>query len=110
MTSFHLELSAQAVDMSPDAFESAFDAIADALYDCKGIDNADLAGDLSTQIAIFSMDVDAEDEVTALTIGLGAARTALHASGGATPGWEDNFAMLRQIIETAASSSERVPA
>jgi len=104
MTRFHAELSVQGIKMSPETFDEAFDAIADALYDCQGIENADLAGDSSTQIATFSMDVEHDDEIEAFRIAIGAVRTALHASGGATPNWEQNFSMLRHMIETRAGS------
>lgn len=107
MTKFHMELSVQGINTPPELFESAFDAMAEALYECQGIENADLAGDRSTQIATFSMDVDEEDEVAALTLGLSAVRTSLHASGGSTAGWENHFEMLRQTIETQAGMKVR---
>ena len=103
----HMELSAQGLNMSPAKFDECFDMIADALYDCAGIENADLSGDSSTQIATFSMDIEAKDEIEAFGIGLTAVRTALHVSGGSTPGWEKHFSLLRQSMETEAGAQAR---
>ncbi len=102
---FHMELSAQGLNMTAETFDAHFDSIADALYSCDGISNQDLAGDSSTQIATFAMDVDAEDEIAAFTVGMGAVRTALHVSGGSTPGWEKHFAMLRQTLQNESEDS-----
>ena len=103
MTIFHLELSAQAIDMTARVLDHAFDLIADALYDCVGIENADLSSDSSSQIVTFSMDVEGATAPDALIFGLGIVRTSLHASGGATPGWEKHFTLRTQTIEPQQS-------
>lgn len=108
MTRFHLELAAQGQNMTAEQFDGCFEAIADAFYECAGIENQDVEGDSSTQILAFSMDIESDDEIEAFTTGFGAARTALHMAGGATPGWEEHFAMVKQTMRSEAEySSER---
>lgn len=91
--------------MTPEQFETQFDLIADALHECDGITNQDLAGDVSTQIATFSMDIDSDDTVDAFSRGLAVVRTSLHAAGGATPGWEKHFEEVRNVIESVTANS-----
>ena len=82
-----------------EAFVQAFDAVADALYNCDGVEDADLAGDSKTATLTFTMNVlDVDGPEEALSIALGVVRTALHTSGGSTPGWEDRFEFLKQTI------------
>ena len=107
MNKYHMELTAQGSETSAQQFSDDFDAIADAFFDCEGIENPDLAGDFPSRIFTFSMDVTAQDEVAAITLGMSAVRTALHVAGGSTPGWEQHFQMLRQTIETEAGAHAR---
>lgn len=76
-----------------------FDVIADALLDLEDIHDQDLTADLVTGILTFSIGVVSNDEFDALDRALGAVRTALHAAGRGTPGWERQYRMLRQEVE-----------
>lgn len=77
--------------------------IADALYEVEGVYDQDLSVDFGSGTVTFSMTVDAADEVRALRTAMTAARSALHAAGGGTPGWEDQYRMARQQIEDTAA-------
>tara|TARA_R110002051_G_scaffold1853_1_gene10132 strand:+ start:1843 stop:2178 length:336 start_codon:yes stop_codon:yes gene_type:complete len=103
---FYMELEVQSVDVTPEKFDEVFDEIADALHECTGIENADLAGNSATLILTFSMDVSGRDEIAAFTTGLSAVRTALHSAGGSTPGWEDHFSIFRHLIEKASQAQK----
>lgn len=76
-----------------------FDAIAEALFDLEDVHDQDLTSDLATGTLIFSIGVVADDEFGALDRALGVVRTALHAAGRGTPGWERHYRMLRQEVE-----------
>ncbi|SFF35619.1 hypothetical protein [Curtobacterium sp. YR515] len=76
-----------------------FDLIADALFDLEDVHDQDLTADLATGTLTFSIGVVADDEFRALDRALGAVRTALHAAGRGTPGWERHYRMLRQEVE-----------
>jgi hypothetical protein len=58
MTKFYLELSVQGVEMSPATFEDAFDVIADALFECDGIENADLSGEWGLYEQLFTFQAE----------------------------------------------------
>lgn len=82
----------------PDEAAADFDAIADALFDLEDVHDQDLAAGLTDRTLTFSVSVTADDEFRALDIALGAVRTALHADGRGTPGWERHYRMLRQEV------------
>lgn len=96
MIDFMIEIVVQA-KAEPDRAESAFVAIADAFFDLDGVDDQDLASGVDT--LTFSMTLTAVDEVAGLSAAMTAVRTAIHAAGGATPGWESHIETLRTVIE-----------
>ena len=98
---FHLEVVVATEVEDSEAFESLFDRVADTFFECEGIENADVAADLQAHTLTFEMDVAGAREADALERALGAVRTTLHAAGGATPGWEKHFRMLRQTVEAS---------
>lgn len=108
MESFYLRLECAAPTATQEQLEHDFDLVADALYELDRIYDQDLSVDLSARTLTFSMAVDADSQVDALAAAMSAARTALHAAGGGTPGWEDHYKMARQTID--AESNEAVDA
>lgn len=96
MSDFQIEIVAQVTDrdMIDDSF---FRAVADALFDLDRIQDHDLSAE--GNLLTFGMSVSAPNEVDGLVVAMAAVRTALHAAGGSTPGWEDDIAMLRTVIE-----------
>lgn len=71
-------------------------AVFDELVKLDALD-PDISGTLSHGSVRISVDVEAPDELKALEVGGGMIRTALHAAGGATPGWSHRT--LRTVIE-----------
>jgi hypothetical protein len=80
----------------PSKVEELIDALADELYE---LDTTDLsvAATLSTGTFEVSLTVDAEDVEAAIVQAAATLRTAIHAIGGATPGWEVVAAKARQV-------------
>ena len=105
MTTYSLRLECEATDADDQTIRSDVDAVADAFFDDEDVFDQDLAVDIASKTLTFSLNVDASSEVHALEAGIGAVRSALHASGGGTPGWEDHYRMLRQEIEADSRGS-----
>lgn len=99
MTKYLVRLECVAELDDADDIATDFDAIADALFDLDDVHDQDLAADLETRTLTFSIGVVADDEFGALDRALGVVRTALHAAGRGTPGWERHYRMLRQEVE-----------
>jgi hypothetical protein len=89
--------------------EKRFTMLADALYDLDGSDpgisDADLGAALTEGRVTATMTVDAADPVAAATKALCAVRSAIHAIGGFTPGWEEARSVLRVA---PADASDRI--
>lgn len=98
MNRYYLELTVHLPGLDADQAEAAFEPLADAVYELVDVADADLGARLAESEFDFTMFVDAEDEVAALTAGLAAVRTAIHAVGGATPSWEGHFETIQQLV------------
>lgn len=98
---YYLELSVVArAKLTPTEFDKAFDSIAEALYDCEGVEDADLAADYAASVFTFTMNaVNVAGPEEALARAMAVVRTALHVSGGATPQWDEQFEFMRQTIQ-----------
>lgn len=99
MTNYLVRLECAATRGGADEIAADFDAIADAFFDLDDVHDQDLAADLDAGALTFSVGVVSEDEFGAVDLALGAVRTALHAEGRGTPGWEHHYRMLRQEVE-----------
>ncbi|WP_144710994.1 hypothetical protein [Curtobacterium pusillum] len=99
MTNYLVHLECAALVDGADDITAAFDLIADALFELEDVHDQDLSADVGTRTLTFSVGVTADDEFGALDRALGAVRTALHAAGRGTPGWEQHYRMLRQEVE-----------
>jgi hypothetical protein len=93
---FYTEMELRAEGAIDDA---RFDALADALYELDGSDPAVSDADLTAQLedgrVTASLVVEADDPAAAATKALCAVRTAIHAIGDATPGWETATGVMR---------------
>jgi hypothetical protein len=73
-------------------------ALEDALLDLEDVDSAitdpDMAANLTAGRVDVQMNVTAEDPAEAATKALCTIRTAIHAIGDATPGWETASAVM----------------
>lgn len=97
MTKYTVEITCLA-SLPADELGGSFDAIADALRELAAAEDADLGMDLATGALDVTLTVKAVDEVEALSWALGSTRTALHAAGHSTPGWEEHFENVRQEV------------
>lgn len=68
--------------------ESHLDRIADSLAECSGYIDADVAANLAKNEVTYCISLQARTLDEAVSRVKTIARTALHASGGSTPGWE----------------------
>jgi hypothetical protein len=76
-----------AEDMPEEQMEALFDALADQVADLAGMDG-DVSADLATRTVTIHLSIGGRDDEAAFALGLAAARTAVHAAGLPTPGWE----------------------
>lgn len=92
--------------IGPDSCGPRLDPLMEALLDLEaagdGITDPDLAADLSTGCVDVQMTVDADDPASAMVKALAALRSAIHAIGDATPGWETATAVMHVAPADAA--------
>jgi hypothetical protein len=97
------------ITYSGDLTDEMLDALTNALLEVENSDGAitdpDLAASLTTGHVDVQMVVEAADPAVAATKALCALRTAIHAIGGATPGWETALGIMRIA---PAEASERL--
>jgi hypothetical protein len=75
-------------DLTEKRLSKLMDALLDVETCDKAISDPDLAASLNTGDVDVQMTVEADDVAEAATKALCAIRTAIHAIGDATPGWE----------------------
>lgn len=83
-------------DVDRDLFEEHVEAVLIELDGLKGITDADLSVDYTEPRVTFAMSVNAEDEADVVGQVGTAMRTAIHAAGGKTSGWEKMIAEMSQ--------------
>lgn len=92
--------------IGPGTCESLLESLMDALLDLEDADGTimdpDLAADVSTGRVDVQMTVEAEDPAVAIVKALATLRSAIHAIGGATPGWETSTAVMHVAPADAA--------
>lgn len=103
MTRFYLEITVQLRGATKSTMDELFEPLADAVYDLADVIDADLGADADSGRFDFTMAVDADSEVAALQAGLVAVRSAIHAAGHATPGWEEHFETIQQVVRREAA-------
>lgn len=86
--------------------EPRLDPLMEALLDLEEADTAitdpDLAADVSTGCVDVQMTVEADDPAEAMVKALATLRSAIHAIGDATPGWETATAVMHVAPAEAA--------
>ena len=99
-------LVSQVIAYIGDLTDERLDKLMSALLDVEAGDNAisdpDIAASLANGYVDVQMIAQAADPAEAATKALCAVRTAIHAIGGATPGWETSKGTMR--IEPAEES------
>ncbi len=89
---YYVELSFEVRDGdAPADLELMVDPLMDAFEDVSGLTDVDLGVDLLASALDICIHLDGPDEVAALGAAVAAARTAIHAAGHSTPGWESSF-------------------
>lgn len=88
---------------APENFGTFFEVAADAFYACVGVFDQDMSGDGETGHITFTMGVDEVDPLEAFRAALGAVRTAMHAAGASTLGWEQHLQVTMNASEAPAS-------
>ena len=88
---------------TPTATELAdhFEAISDAFYDIEQIQDQSVEADWSRMRMFFDMSIEGSDRLDVVAEAYNYARSAIHASGGYTPGWEDAVTIERHQLERA---------
>ncbi len=98
MTSYYVELTFElgkpddvgVFDAHLDDVAEGFEKLADDLADVDG----DVGANHVTGRVDLCMTVHAKNYVEAMTKSVAAARTAIHAAGGSTPGWEQMLSKM----------------
>ena len=92
--------------VGPVSCSPSLDPLMEALLDLEEADAAitdpDLAADMTTGCVDVQMIVDADDPAAAMVKALATLRAAIHAIGGATPGWETSTAVMHVAPADAA--------
>ncbi len=81
-------------DLTDEHMSKLMDALLDVESTDQAITDPDLTATLSTGRVDVQMTVAADDPAEAATKALCAVRSAIHAIGGATPGWETKHAAM----------------
>lgn len=89
------EIAYRGDELSQDRLDKLMNALLDVENGDDGITDPDLAAALSTGEVDVQMTVEATDPAEAATKALCAVRTAIHAIGDATPGWETSHGVMR---------------
>lgn len=87
-------------------FDARTDRLMDALEGLGGVADPDLAVNLRTGEVDVTLIVEADDYPSAANKAMSDLRTAIHAIGDATPGWEESFREVRMSLTPIAIRAE----
>lgn len=94
MGSYYIEMTFDlGAPEDAEGFEAHLDGVAAAFAEIETVDG-DVGADLETGRVDLCMTVPSDSRVDALSTAVIAARTAIHAAGGGTPGWDNLLARL----------------
>ena len=95
MTTWYIEFTAPLpTAVSREVVEEHIEDVLLELDSLDGITDADILIDYGKHAVMFSMYVEAADHAEALPKVATSLRTAIHAAGGGTPGWEKLIAKM----------------
>lgn len=69
-------------------FDALFDSLADQVVELRNGIDGDVSANTKERIITIHLTLTDDTDEGAFTRGLAAARAAIHATGGSTPGWE----------------------
>ncbi|MFD5829527.1 hypothetical protein [Lentzea sp. NPDC060358] len=101
--SYYVEVTCVSSAVARD-LENHLEAVMDALQSEPGIEDADIGANLEDGTVEFCLHLDADDSPDALRQAHLRVRSALHAAGGATPGWDQ---MIQAILDDDAATTVR---
>lgn len=110
MNGHRIEIRLDARSTVPDDFPSFFESIADALYDDESVSNQDVSGDAVDGSLTFRMTVESTDAAEAILQALNVVRSALHAAGVGTAGWERHIQLALNAVGQGADTGELLSA
>ncbi len=97
MKTWFVEFSATLPDdVDRAVFEQHIEAVLGELDSLANITDADMSVDYSEPRVAFAMYITAKDDIDAISQVTTAMRTAIHAAGGGTPGWEEKISEVIQ--------------
>lgn len=86
-------------ELSDDDFDAHTDKLFDELMTLDNVIDPDMTLSLTQHSVVITVASEAETTESAAVMAFSAVRTAIHAAGGGTPGWED--ALDLAIAKTA---------
>ncbi|RCW40725.1 hypothetical protein DFQ14_11051 [Halopolyspora algeriensis] len=101
---FYVEVTCRASGSHAEELEEHLEQVMDALQDEPGVADADIGADLDEMLVDFCLHVRADSAADAVAQAHTVVRSALHAAGAATPGWEH---MDRALASEEAVSTVR---
>lgn len=104
-TRYYLLITCKIIGPSRAELDALFEPLADAVADLADVVDADLGANIAEGLFDFSMAIDTSDEVSALQAGLAAVRSAAHAAGCSTPGWEQHIESAELRRESALAAA-----
>ena len=106
-TRFDIDLSFTVYNSGTDEeFDRHTDEVLDHLSDLDGILEADMTVSLTDRTVKFHLWVEGQDQAGALGVAFARVRTAVHAQGGYTGGWDEGIA---QAVANVRPSEAREP-
>ncbi len=107
MTSYNFDITVQfPADCAEAEFGSIFDQIAEAADELVGMDADSAANTAARTIDICMTFTDGDDQSEAIAKAISAARTALHAAGMSTPGWDQIIRRARLSVPADLSDDD----
>ena len=109
-TRYFTHIVCKAIDVDKEAFPGVVEEVAAALYKLEGGEGAAFDATPADFTVSFSFVMSGRNRDAVLGRALGIARTALHASGGATPGWPtpDDWPSDFRILEKTAKTEREL--
>ena len=94
---FNIDNGGTSAALIPEELESHLSAVMDSLLDLNA-DDATVGAALAAGQVEISVSVEADSVAGAVDAGFAVIRSAIHAAGGATPGWDMDFVSVRSVL------------
>lgn len=91
-----------------DVEERIVDPLLEAFEGVEGPEDVDLGFDLAIGQLTISMFIEANTQAEALAVATAAARTAIHATGGHTPGWDGRGDLPEDAFQSSVRPADLI--